>query len=159
MALFGSRAGCVVLCCAVMRCAIHMMCCALLCCAVLCRAVPCWKPFWPPYPHFRPTLHLDEPAQSTYPTSKVDPYLVHTPCIMFANVPNYYDPWAHCSSDKGVACTQHIQLLAHMCARAWYECTLTTFPCACKHKRTLMFSLKTILAIIHHAEQLHMLTT
>ena len=48
------------------------------------------------------------------------------PCISYANVRNYYGPYAHCSLDKGVACAQHIQLLAHTCACAWYECTLTS---------------------------------
>ena len=48
------------------------------------------------------------------------------PCISYANVRNYYGPYAHCSLDKGVACAQHIQLPTHTCARAWYECTLTS---------------------------------
>ena len=48
------------------------------------------------------------------------------PCISYANVRNYYGPYAHCSLDKGVACAQHIQLLAHTCACAWHECTLTS---------------------------------
>ena len=48
------------------------------------------------------------------------------PCISYANVRNYYGPYAHCSLDKGVACAQHIQLLAHTCACPWYECTLTS---------------------------------
>ena len=48
------------------------------------------------------------------------------PCISYANVRNCYGPYAHCSLDKGVACAQHIQLLAHTCACAWYECTLTS---------------------------------
>ena len=48
------------------------------------------------------------------------------PCISYANVRNYHGPYAHCSLDKGVACAQHIQLLAHTCACAWYECTLTS---------------------------------
>ena len=34
-------------------------------------------------------------------------------CISYANVRNYYGPYTHCSLDKGVACSQHIQLLAH----------------------------------------------
>ena len=38
-------------------------------------------------------------------------------CISYANVRNYYNPYAHCSLDKGVAGAQHIQLLAHTCAR------------------------------------------
>ena len=46
--------------------------------------------------------------------------------ISYANVRNYYGPYVHCSLDKGVACAQHIQLLAHTCACAWYECTLTS---------------------------------
>ena len=48
------------------------------------------------------------------------------PCISYADVRNYYGPYTHCSLDKGVACAQHIQLLAHTCACAWYECTLTS---------------------------------
>ena len=48
------------------------------------------------------------------------------PCISYANVRNYYGPYAHCSVDKGIACAQHIQLPAHTCACAWYECTLTS---------------------------------
>ena len=38
------------------------------------------------------------------------------PCISYANVHNFYGPYAYCSLDKGVACTQHIQLLTHTCA-------------------------------------------
>ena len=38
------------------------------------------------------------------------------PCISYANVHNYYGPYAYCSLDKGVACAQHIQLLTHTCA-------------------------------------------
>ena len=30
------------------------------------------------------------------------------PCISYANVQNYYGPYAHCSLDKGAACAQHI---------------------------------------------------
>ena len=37
-----------------------------------------------------------------------------------------YGPYAHCRLDKGVACAQHIQLLTHTCARAWYACALTS---------------------------------
>ena len=48
------------------------------------------------------------------------------PCISYANVWNYYGPYAHCSLDKGVACLQHIQLPTHTCTCAWYECTLTS---------------------------------
>ena len=48
------------------------------------------------------------------------------PCISYANVRNYYGPYAHCSLDKGVACAQYIQLPAHTCACTWYECTLTS---------------------------------
>ena len=61
------------------------------------------------------------------------------PCISYANVRNYYGPYAHCSLDKGVACAQHIQLPTHTCARAWYECTLTSahIPSVCKHKEAL----------------------
>ena len=61
------------------------------------------------------------------------------PCISYANVRNYYGPYAHCCLDMGVACVQHIQLPTHTCACAWYECTLTSahFPNACKHKKTL----------------------
>ena len=39
------------------------------------------------------------------------------PCISYANVPNYYGPYAHCSLDKGVACAQHIQLPTQTCPR------------------------------------------
>ena len=61
------------------------------------------------------------------------------PCISYANVRNYYGPYAHCSLDKGVACAQHIQLPTHTCARAWYECTLTSahIPSVCKRKEAL----------------------
>ena len=61
------------------------------------------------------------------------------PCISYANVRNYYGPYAHCSLDKGVACTQHIQLPTHTCARAWHECTLTSahIPSVCKRKEAL----------------------
>ena len=38
------------------------------------------------------------------------------PCISYANVNDYYGPYAYCSLDKGVACTQHIQLPTHTCA-------------------------------------------
>ena len=58
------------------------MCCAMLyvvlCCAMLRCAVPCSKPTCPPFPHFRPTPHTDEPPAPTHPTNKTDPYLVHT---------------------------------------------------------------------------------
>ena len=37
-------------------------------------------------------------------------------CISYANVHNYYGPYAYCSLDKGVACAQHIQLPTHRCA-------------------------------------------
>ena len=47
------------------------------------------------------------------------------PCISYANVRNYYGPYALCSLDKGVACAKHIQLPTQTCARAWYGCTLT----------------------------------
>ena len=50
----------------------------------------------------------------------------HRSWISYANVRNYYGPYAHCSLDKGVACAQHMQLLAHTCACTWYECTLTS---------------------------------
>ena len=48
------------------------------------------------------------------------------PGTSYAKERNYYGPYAHRSLDKGVACAQHILLLAHtcMCACAWYECTL-----------------------------------
>ena len=61
------------------------------------------------------------------------------PCISYANVRNYYGPYAHCGLDKGVACSKHIQLLAHTCACAWYECTLNSahISSACKHKKAL----------------------
>ena len=39
-----------------------------------------------------------------------------SPCISYANVHNYYGPYAYCSLDKGVACAQHIQLPTHTCA-------------------------------------------
>ena len=48
------------------------------------------------------------------------------PCISYANVRNYYGPYAHCSLDKAVACAKHIQLPTQTCARAWYGCTLTS---------------------------------
>ena len=35
------------------------------------------------------------------------------PCISYANVHNYYGPYAYCSLDKGMACAQHIQLPTH----------------------------------------------
>ena len=38
------------------------------------------------------------------------------PCISYANVHNYYGPYAYCSLDKGVACAQHTQLPTHTCA-------------------------------------------
>ena len=44
------------------------------------------------------------------------PGLVPPPCISYANVHNYYSPYAYCSFDKGVACAQHIQLPTHTCA-------------------------------------------
>ena len=36
------------------------------------------------------------------------------PCMSYANVRNYYGPYAHCSLDKGVPCAQHIQLGTHV---------------------------------------------
>ena len=42
-------------------------------------------------------------------------------------VPPGFEPTTPpCSLDKGVACAQHIQLPTQTCARAWYECTLTS---------------------------------
>ena len=38
------------------------------------------------------------------------------PCISYANVHNYYGPYAYCSIDKSVACAQHIRLPTHTCA-------------------------------------------
>ena len=38
------------------------------------------------------------------------------PCISYANVHNYYGPYAYCSLEKGVSCAQHIQLPTHTCA-------------------------------------------
>ena len=42
----------------------------------------------------------------------------HTPppSISYANVHNYYGPYAYCSLDKGVACAQYMQLPTHACA-------------------------------------------
>ena len=37
-------------------------------------------------------------------------------CISYANVHNYYGPYAYCSLDQGVACAQHIQPPTHTCA-------------------------------------------
>ena len=37
-------------------------------------------------------------------------------CVSYADVHNYYGPYAYCSLDKGVACAQHIQLPTHTCA-------------------------------------------
>ena len=38
------------------------------------------------------------------------------PCISYANVHNYYGPYAYCSLGKGVGKgAQHIQLLTHTC--------------------------------------------
>ena len=105
------------------------------------------------------------------------------PCISYANVRNYYSPYAQCSLDKGVACAKLIQLPTPTCERAWYGCTLTSahiskcmqtpdslgnmkisgsHPCWHKQQRMRslqMFGLETLLATIHHAEQLHMLPT
>ena len=36
------------------------------------------------------------------------------PCTSYADVHNYYAPYAYCSLDKGVACAQHIQLPTHV---------------------------------------------
>ena len=47
---------------------------------------------------------------------KLDPELHPPLCISYANVHNYYGPYAYCSLDKGVACTQHIQLPTYTCA-------------------------------------------
>ena len=38
------------------------------------------------------------------------------PCISYANVHNYYGPYADYSLEKGVACARHIQLPTHTCA-------------------------------------------
>ena len=43
-------------------------------------------------------------------------YFYPPPCISYANVHNYYGPYAYCSLDKGVACAQHIQLPTYTCA-------------------------------------------
>ena len=37
-------------------------------------------------------------------------------CISYANVHNYYSPYAYCSLNNSVACAQHIQLPTHTCA-------------------------------------------
>ena len=42
------------------------------------------------------------------------------PCISYANVHNYYGPYAYCSLDKGVACAQHIQLPTYTVASHMY---------------------------------------
>ena len=48
-------------------------------------------------------------CEDTAASSRLTP----PPCISYANVHNYYGPYAYCSLDKGVACAQHIQLLTH----------------------------------------------
>ena len=53
-------------------------------------------------------------------------FLPPPPCVSHANVRNCYGPYTHCGLDKGVACAQHIQLLARTCTCTWYECTLTS---------------------------------
>ena len=35
--------------------------------------------------------------------------------ISYANIHNYYGPYAYCSLDQGVACAQHIQLPTYTC--------------------------------------------
>ena len=50
-----------------------------------------------------------EPGGTIRPANSTPP----PPCISYANVHNYYGPYAYCSLDKGVACAQHIQLLTH----------------------------------------------
>ena len=47
-------------------------------------------------------------------------------CISYANVRNHYGPYAYCSLDKGVACVQHTQLLAHTLIKITY--TIITVP-------------------------------
>ena len=39
--------------------------------------------------------------------SRSDEEITPPPCISYANVRNYYGPYAHCSLDKGVACETH----------------------------------------------------
>ena len=49
----------------------------------------------------------------------VAPFCLYYPpprCISYANVHNYYGPYAYCSLDRGVAYAEHIQLLTHTCA-------------------------------------------
>ena len=49
-------------------------------------------------------------------TTSADRQYPPPPCISYANVHNYYGPYAYCSLDKGVACAQHIQLPTYTCA-------------------------------------------
>ena len=65
-------------------------------------------------------------AQSTRVGVLPPRLFVSPPFISYGNVRNYYGPYTHCSLDKGVPCAQHIQLPTHTCARAWYECILTS---------------------------------
>ena len=52
------------------------------------------------------------------------------PRISYANVHNYYGPYAYCSLDKGVACAQHIQLLTHTVQATCAESGISR-PMAC----------------------------
>ena len=76
----------------------------------------------------------DNPSESKFSSTMIPQMIVVAdltripppPGISYANVHNYYGPYAYCSLDKGVACAQHIQLLTHTCVCAWYGCTLTS---------------------------------
>ena len=63
------------------------------------------------------TLQPDPPPW-TVPEQGISKGWEQPPCISYTNVGNYYGPYAYCSLDNGVACTQHIQLPTHTCARA-----------------------------------------
>ena len=88
------------------------------------------------------------------PSSHVGVSYTPPPCISYANVRNYYGPYTHCSLDKGVACAQHIQLLAHTCACAWHECTLTSAHISkCMQTQESLGDMKILLPSAVHLEE------
>ena len=73
-------------------------------------AAPHWGEL--PEPTSKPHMQWLKAAEKCRTASLTPP----PPCTSYANVHNYYGPYAYCSLDKGVACAQHTQLPTHTCA-------------------------------------------
>ena len=66
-----------------------------------CYTLPCFPSFH--HKSLQSSLFSSSPAPDTLPCNSYG-----------KKVPNWYGPYAYYSFDKGVACTQHIQLPIHM---------------------------------------------